>query len=77
MPSLQWRRGDREKGAARPYRQPRASWSAGPDTAKPWGTQFRGDSPHLGFVPVSVQLRKHPMRMSSTRRRWGAGASRA
>ena len=32
-PSLQWRQGDRQSGAARPYHQPRASWSAGPDTS--------------------------------------------
>ena len=37
MPSLQWRRGDRQSGAAAPYLQPRASWSAGPDTARPLG----------------------------------------
>ena len=63
-PSLQWRRGDRQGAAARPYRQSRASWSVGPDTARPWVTCCRVDSPHLGSAPVSVQWRKHPMRMS-------------
>ena len=69
--------GDRQSGAAAPYRQLRASWSAGPHTARPWGTRCRADSPHLGFAPVAVQLRKHPMRMSSRLRRRGDCPSRA
>ena len=76
-PSLQWRRGDRQSVAAWPYRQPRASWSAGPDTARPWGTRCTVDSPHLGSAPVSVHWRKHPMRMSSRLRRRGTGPLRA
>ena len=43
---------DRQRGAARPYCQPRASWRAGLDTARPWGTQYIADSPHLGCTPV-------------------------
>ena len=54
-PSLQWRRGDRQRGAARPYRQPRASWRAGPviprpgarssgATAPTWGARLRPSS---------------------------------
>ena len=42
-----------------------------------WVTRCRVDSPHLGSAPVSVQWRKHPMRMSSRLRRRGTGPSRA
>ena len=37
-PASQWRRGDRQSRALAPYRQLRASWSEGPDTARPWGS---------------------------------------
>ena len=77
MPTLEWRRGDRQNGTAAPYLQPRASWSAGPDTARPWGTRCRADSPHLRPAPVAVQWRKYPMRMSSRLRRLGGCTPRA
>ena len=76
-PSLQCRRGDRQSGAAAPYRQLRALWSAGPDIARPWGTRCRADSPRLRSAPVAVQWRKHPMRMSSRLRRLGGRSPRA
>ena len=77
VPSLLWRRGDRHSAAAAPYRQPRASWSAGPDTATPWGTRCRAESPHLRSAPVAVQWKKYPMRMSSRLRRLGGRSPRA
>ena len=46
--------------AAAPCRQLRASWSAGPDTTRPWGKRCRADNPNLGCPPMAVQWSKHP-----------------
>ena len=75
VPSLQCRRGDCQSGAAAPYRQLRASWSAGPDTARPWGTRCSADSTHQRSAPIAIQWGKHPMRMSS-RQRWQGSSPR-
>ena len=48
----------------------------GPSTARPCGTRGRANNPHPGSAPVAVQLRKHPMRMSSRLRRLGGCSSR-
>ena len=69
--------GDRQRELPRHTASQGPLGARGPDTDRPWGTRCRAVSPQLGSAPMSVQWRKHPMRMSSKPRWLGNRPSRA